>query len=346
MKQATRYSKRFSIIMLVLLVAATISIPRAALHADALTNLSDTMTRLQTSTDSDHEITFTTATALTAGQTIKIQFDPEADAFVLKGTLNYADMTGTGLTVVDSCTGAASEVTAAVDTSAPDENITLTVCTGDTVTAGAKTLAIANGEITNPSSADTYEIEITTTSDSGSLSVAIVSDDTVTVSATVDPSLTFSISDTSVGFGSLSATADRYANGAGTGSATETGAHDLVAGTNATGGYSITLDGATLTSAGLDTITAIGGTNTAPNGGGAEQFGVRFTASGGSGAVSAPYADSGFAFDTGNFPDEVASVGGPSSDTTYSARYVANIASDTEAGTYTADLTYIATATF
>lgn len=337
--------QKISIITLAALVVVAIGMPRATIHAAALTGMSDTMTRLQTSTDSDHTIAFTTATTLTAGQTIKIQFDPDGDAFTLKGTLDDADMTGTGFTVVDSCGGGSDEMTVAVDTSAPDENITLTVCAGDTVAAGAKTLEIANGEITNPSSADTYEIEITTSSDSGTLSVVIVTDDTVTVSATVDPSLTFSISDTSIGFGTLSATAARFATGDGNGSASETGAHDLVAGTNATGGYSITVTGTTLTSGAADTITAIGGTNTASSTG-TEQYGVRFTASGGSGAVSAPYADTGFALDIANFPDEIASVAGPSADTTYSARYLANIASDTEAGTYTSDLTYIATATF
>ncbi len=331
--------------MLAALVIVAIGTPRATLHAAALTSMSDTMTRLQISTDSDHTIAFTTATTLSAADTIKIQFDPTGDAFVLKGTLDYADMTGTGFTVVNACGVGGDEVTAAVDTSAPDENITLTVCAGDTVAAGALQLDIANGEITNPSSADTYEIDITTSSDSGALSVVIVNDDTVTVDATVDPSLTFSITDTAIGFGSLSSTAARFATGDGTGSATETGAHDLVAGTNATGGYSITLNGATLTSGAADTITAIGGTNSASSVG-SEQFGVRYTASGGSGTVSAPYAAAGYAFDTANFPDEIASVSGPSADTTYSARYIANIASNTEAGTYTADLTYIATATF
>ncbi|MBI5037720.1 MAG: hypothetical protein HZC01_03410 [Candidatus Kerfeldbacteria bacterium] len=338
-------SQRISIGLLILIVMSVLVIPRSMIHAAALTNVSDTMTRLQQSTDSNHVIAFTTATSLAAAETIKIQFDPAGDAFTLKGTLTNADMTGSGFTVVAGCGGGASEVTATVDTSAPDENITLTVCSGDTVAAGAKSLTITNNEITNPSSANTYEIEITTTSDSGSLAVVIVSDDTVNVSATVDPSLTFSISDTTIGFATLSSSASRWATGDLLGNAAETEAHTLIAGTNATSGYSITLNGATLTSVAADTITAIGANNTAPSTG-SEQFGVRYTASGGSGAVSAPYAAAGYAFDTAAFPDEIAAATGPSANTTYSARYLANIASNTEAGTYTADLTYIATATF
>ena len=67
------------------------------------------------------------------------------------------------------------------------------------------------------------------------------------------------------------------------------------------------------------------------------------TASGGSGTVSAPYDGAGFA---AAFPDEVASATGASADTTYSVRYVANIAGNTEAGSYTSTLTYIATGNF
>lgn len=338
-------SHKISIGLLILIVMSVLVIPRSMTHAASLTNISDTMTRLQQSIDSNHVIAFTTATSLTAGQTIKIQFDAATDAFTLKGTLDNADLTGSGFTVVAGCGGGASEVTAAVDVTAPDENITLTVCATDTVAAGAKSLTIANNEVTNPGSPATYKIDITTTSDSGSLAVVIVSDDTVTVSATVDPSLTFSISDTTIGFATLSSSASRWATGDLAGNAAETEAHTLIAGTNATGGYSITVTGATLTSAATDTITAIGAANTAPSTN-SEQFGIRFNATGGSGAVSVPYAAGGYAFDTAAFPDEVAAATGPSANTTYSARYLANIATNTEAGTYTADLTYIATATF
>jgi hypothetical protein len=71
------------------------------------------------------------------------------------------------------------------------------------------------------------------------------------------------------------------------------------------------------------------------------------TASGGDGAVSAPYAAAGFAFDTAAFPDLVASdTNGDDITTTYSVRYVGNITSTTEAGPYNAILTYVITASF
>ncbi len=152
--------------------------------------------------------------------------------------------------------------------------------------------------------------------------------------------ITFTISDTSIGFGTLSATATRYATGDGTGSGTETEAHTLVAATNADNGYSIMINGNTLTNGLSDTIDYIGGSNTAPSTG-TEQFGIRLTASGGSGTVSAPYAAAGFAYDLLNFPDIIASSPGPSTATTYSIRYMSNISSLTEPGSYSADMTYV-----
>lgn len=158
-------------------------------------------------------------------------------------------------------------------------------------------------------------------------------------------SMSFSISDTTIGFGSLSATQDRYATGDGTGSDTEVQAHTLAAATSGGGGYSIDIDGTTLTSGAGDSIDYIGGTNTASQTG-TEQYGIRATASGGSGSVSAPYADAGFAYDLINFPDTFATSAGASSTTTYSVRYMSNISSQTEAGNYTSNITYIITPEF
>ncbi len=165
-----------------------------------------------------------------------------------------------------------------------------------------------------------------------------------TATAGAAQSLTFSISANSIGFGTLSTAVPRFANTTG-GSATEVEAHTLTASTNATGGYIITVQGATLTSGG-NTITAIGGTNTvsAP---GTEQFGLRATVTSGTGTVTAPYAAAGFAYAaTASTASQVASGAGDGASTIYSARYIGNIAGSTEAGSYSAALTYIATATF
>ena len=131
------------------------------------------------------------------------------------------------------------------------------------------------------------------------------------------------------------------------GTTTEAAAHTIDASTNGANGYGITIQGTTLTSGG-PTITAIGGTAAASTVG-SEQFGLRMTASGGNGSVSAPYNDTTpkWAFDTGSFPDQVASDGdGDDVTTTYSAYYIGNISANTEAGAYNATLTYVITANF
>ena len=186
----------------------------------------------------------------------------------------------------------------------------------------------------------------------------VKSDDTVLDTYTVyptlttavtPPSLTFSISDNSIGFGTLSSSTARYASSDATGSASEVEAHTLAISTNATSGYTVTVKGATLTSGNdaSDTITAMGGVNTASSAG-SEQFGLRMTATGGNGTVTSPYSASGFAYGSdASTASQVASASsGTGVATTYSARYLGNISSLTEAGAYTATLTYVATANF
>jgi len=169
----------------------------------------------------------------------------------------------------------------------------------------------------------------------------------IITSSGIAPTLSFSISDNSVGFGTLDSEAARYATGDTTGSASETAAHTIAASTNATDGYVITVQGATLTYDG-NTITAIGGTSAASSPG-SEQFGLRITASGGDGAVTSPYNHaSNYAYGaTASVADEIASdANGDDVSTTYSLRYLGNISSLTEAGAYTATLTYVITAAF
>lgn len=207
------------------------------------------------------------------------------------------------------------------------------------VGSGASASQTAEIEISNPST------KVTVSDGAVTPRTAVTISGTTTFQAGASPTLTFTISDNSVGFGTLSAADDFFANGAGTGSATEVEAHTIVASTNATNGYTITVNGTTLTYAGA-TISAIGASNTASSPG-SEQFGLRATASGGDGAVSAPYAASGFALDTAAFPDELAvDSNGDDVSTTYSLRYLANIGSNTDAGVYNATLIYVIVANF
>jgi hypothetical protein len=158
--------------------------------------------------------------------------------------------------------------------------------------------------------------------------------------------LTFALSTNSIGFGTLSSSSARYCTDDGLGSSSETEAHTFSVATTASSGYTVTVKGDTLKS-GVNSIAAIGGTNTASSPGTA-QFGLRMVASGGLGSVLSPYASSGFAYGaTASTPDAVASASsGDGATTTYSVRYLANISNVTPAGNYSTNITYVVTANY
>lgn len=159
-------------------------------------------------------------------------------------------------------------------------------------------------------------------------------------------SITFSISDNTIGFGTVSPSAISYATGDTNGTGSETVAHTFEVNTNATSGYSVSILGDTLKN-GSYSITSCGASCT-PSAG-TEQFGLRITASGGTGAVSSPYNHaSNYAYEaTASTPDTVASAAsGDSVTTTYSVRYVTNVAATTEAGAYSGAYTYTVTPSF
>ncbi len=320
------------------------------------------MSRLKASTASNHDIRFVTpagggvASTETVTLTFSADFTPGSVTFddidFQEGsTNNCTSATWTDETLV------ASGATSSQWNAAFSSNVLTFTSGGASATIAAdKCIRVLIG--TNASSGGTGVDQITngaiddddtiaiagTFGDTGTISVDIITDDQVVITATVDPSITFSINDNTIEFGTLTAADDTFADNSG-GNPTEVEAHQLAAGTNASSGYVMYVSGATLTSGG-NSIDAIGAANTASTPG-TEQFGVRYTASGGSGSVLAPYAASGFAYNaTASTQDDIASAAGATATTTYSARYVANILSNTEAGAYSTTLTYTATATF
>ena len=161
--------------------------------------------------------------------------------------------------------------------------------------------------------------------------------------------ISFSISDNTIGFGALSAVQTRYASGDALGTtSTSTDAHTISIASNASGGYSMTISGATLTCSSCTngaTISAIGATPTAPSIG-TEQFGTRITVNSGSGTTTSPYNTTNWALDTASFPDPIASGPGDSVTTIFGMKYMTNIATISEAGIYSAVITYTVTSTF
>ncbi len=339
-----------------------------AANAAPLINVSDTLSTVNTSTAADHTIVFRTPTgAADTSDTITITFP----AGFTMNSIAFDDVdlewsaggqsNCTAPSYSNSATIAASPASGTWGAALAGQVLTLTApsaafattiaanaCVRIELGFNATTGSTGNTRITNPATANSYAIDVAGLfSDTGSALVNIIPDDSVDIAATVAQSLTFSISDTAIGFGNLNSAAARFATGDATGSGTEVGAHDLVVGTNASNGYTLTATGTTLTCSGCGgaTVTGIGATAAASSVG-TEQFGMRFTATGGTGTVSAPYNGANFAFDSAAFPDQIASAAGSSANTTYSARYLANIAANTEAGAYSATLTYVATANF
>ena len=173
----------------------------------------------------------------------------------------------------------------------------------------------------------------------------------VTLAGGGGATLTFSMpADVIIGFGNLSVSGSRWATADSLGAGTATSAHTITASTSSTSGYTITVNGATLKSTGSpsDTITAMATEATLTTG--QEEFGLRITASGGSGTVDSVYDDTpanSYALVTSAFPDTIASSSGASTDTTYSLYYAANISALTEAHTdYSSSLTYVITGNF
>ncbi|MBU4338688.1 hypothetical protein KKB43_01150 [Patescibacteria group bacterium] len=166
----------------------------------------------------------------------------------------------------------------------------------------------------------------------------------ITTSATAPAqSITFSLGATSLPLGALSSTA------------ATTGSHTINVATNAANGMSVTVSGTTLTSAaGGFTITACAtGCTSITN---SEQFGINLKdnvtpnigleASGIApiGAAATGYATvDNFRFASGEI---IASSSGAINDTTFTISYLVNISAATEAGSYTTNLTYVATGTF
>jgi len=344
--------------LVAMIVLSTVGIQATPAQAAALTTLSDVMSNVTASTAANHEIKFASPTGVAAGNTITYTF---AAGFSLTGVV-FGDIdfaTGSSSTCSSATyteqTLAASASGATWGAAVSGQVLTITSGTG-TSTAGnclrlrvgtnAVTGTTGTHQITNPTAGSNTITMAGTFGDTGTITVTTVSNSVVAVTATVNQTISFSISANSIAFGTLSTSAPQYANTS-TGSSSDVVAHTLTAGTNSASGYSITVQGATLTS-GANTITAITG-SPAASAAGTAQFGLYMTASGGSGSVVTNYNGTSSQFyygATSTTSDQVASSSGVSATTTYSAHYIANIAATTAAGSYSTNLTYVATGNF
>ena len=356
------------------LVAVNFNLAGAA----TITVASDTMTSIKENTTADHTVVFTLPATIDfdrAGQTDVLRVDyPHSSAFTQSGTWITADFTfndGSARTInavaqgagTIDCTVAAgvNNVCVAIDTT----NHIFTIKPSADYTASAAAAVVTftidgtatDGTLTNPTSANGYVtifamcdetascVTSFTSSHTVSVAIRIVTavNTEVSVTATVDPTLTFSLGAATVALGTLST------------SSTSSGSHTALIATNGASGFTLTYNGATLTSGG-NTISAIGGTPATSSTGG-EQFGVNLkdnatpnvgaevTQTAGTCSIAADYntADN-FAFEAGS-TISMASAAAPA-DCTYTVSYIANIATTTEAGSYATTVTYVGTGLF
>ncbi|MCA9361244.1 hypothetical protein KC845_01660 [Candidatus Kaiserbacteria bacterium] len=227
-----------------------------------ITEVSDTLSTSAPSTEADHTIYFIADGAYGSTSTITVTFDP---AFTM-GSVDETDVNVSGSTYGSFGTAGvpAADCTGGEDMSAvfAGNVLTLTLCQDDggQIEADEEVTIVVGGtnKITNPA-VGTYDIDITSgPNDSGSTIVAIV--DEVTVTAAVDTIFTFSVAGVAGGqvvngattTGATTATTIPFGE-LSDGSATTT-AQDLQVGTNASNGYSVTvqLDGALQSSTGAD----------------------------------------------------------------------------------------------
>nr|MBP7806991.1 hypothetical protein [Candidatus Saccharibacteria bacterium] len=215
------------------------------------------------------------------------------------------------------------------------------------------------GAITNPTAQNTtFFARITTYSDAAwttavdSGVVAASTAQQITLSGTMDESLVFctGTSITGTNCGTIAGSAVNF--GTFSSVTPNTGTSVMAASTNGTSGYAITVNGTTLTSGG-NSITAL--TTQTASSAGTEQFGLNLRdnatpnvgsnpSGSGGGSYSANYGTvDQFRFVTA---DTVASSAGATDANAFTVSYLANVGGATEAGTYTATMTYIATATF
>jgi hypothetical protein len=239
-------------------------------------------------------------------------------------TAGVVRTSGTVITFTNGTTAiiAGHAITFKIGTNATNQSTGVRQITNGT--AGTTTLAIAG-----------------TFTDTGTLAIPVVANDVVTVSATVSPTISFSLSSNSVSLGTLS-----------TGAA-GTGSHTLVSATNAPGGYAISYNGPTLTS-GANTLAAYSNGASSPGTGG---FGINLVANttpsiGSAITTTAGTCAAATGYGTANQYNFVAStsttitnVTAPAN-CTFTASYVANISAVTPAGSYTSAITYVDTGTF
>jgi hypothetical protein len=329
--------------------------------ATVLNTLSNMMSSLKISNLSNHEISFISPTGVQAGETVILTF-PNGFSIPAGFTFADVDINIGGQYVGSSTLGPVpSGLTVGVVRSAAN---VITITNGTSVIPGGSILNIKIGTNATHDGAGTFQITNDTTvgskaisidgsfGDNGTTTVILLSDDSVQVLAVVPQSFTFSVSANTINFGSLSTASAKYASSTNSGGdSTDTEAHNLTIATNANAGYTITLQGGTLTSQqnALNTISPNGNVPIVSSPG-SEQFGIYATKSGGgNGVIDSTYATvSSFGYNSSAISSAALATASSANGTleVYHLHYIANISALTEAGSYSTSIVYVGTSNF
>ncbi len=205
-------------ILFVILMAISVFIYPYFTYAAALTDLSDTMSRLEKGIASDHSIKFTTPTgAGDSGDTITVTMPA---GFTI-GTVDFTDIDlshGAAGTETDETLAAAADATSwgavfaaqVLTLTHPTNGVNGDIAATDIVIVEIglnATFGVAGDQqITNQAAANNYTITIGGTfGDTGQIGIVIIDDDQFTVTGTTDPTITFTLSANATAFGTLSA---------------------------------------------------------------------------------------------------------------------------------------------
>lgn len=255
----------------------------------------------------------------------------------------FADLNTSILTAQPTNLGSASGWT--VDTTTVG-TLKLKNTSNSTAPTGSQTVSFSN--VKNPTATNsTFFIRITTYSDDAYTTaidtgtVAASTAGQVTVTASVDETLTFTLANTAVDLGKLSI------------SSTGAGTSAMTVATNASTGYSVNYSGSTLTS-GINTIPALASPTASIQN--SKQFGINLVSNttpaigsnvsgSGSGTVATGYSTTNqFKFIPAG--EVIASASVPTNSNVFTTSYIANIDGATAAGAYSTIVTYVATANF
>lgn len=322
-------------------------------QAGALTSLSDVMSRLSQNTASNHTFSFTLAasTIVIQNETITVTF-PAAFSATLDGIdCGDIDLLDDGvdesLATAPGCAAGATTWGAAVGTqvltlTAPsnastylDGSSVVTIKIGTNATVGET----GNTQIVNPATA-VYVIELGGTfGDTGKVAVAVINDDQVPVSASVNPTISLTVANTTLALGVLDS-----------GTVATSGENNIVVGTNAGNGYTISIkDIGNGTNPGLFNTSAskLVASATGTLSGGTEGYGANCNKTSGDGTCSFANGSTenvtGLTLAGSTFASHSSK---PNGNTTFRIRVKAAISASTDAGAYSDTLTIIGTANF